>query len=180
MKVLVGSLNPVKLDAVRDEFARHANYRTAEIAGHRASSGVSVQPKSLDETIRGAKNRAAECLQTGQCHVAIGIESGLFFAGRPELDRVFDVCACAIWTLGDRYSQVGLSSAWEVPPQIARLVYDHGLDLSEASLRAGYTRNENIGAGQGLVGILSGGALDRKAYTQQAILAALTSERKMY
>jgi non-canonical (house-cleaning) NTP pyrophosphatase len=73
--------------------------------------------------------------------------------------------------LGFRRS-IGLSSAWEVPVEVADAMYYRGRDMDQAFVDAGYTTDPRIGAGQGAVGLLSGGQLDRQRYTEQALLAA--------
>ena len=58
MRIHVGSTNEVKVGAVREVSAEYPCIAGAEIVGVEAASGVADQPKTLDETIRGAINRA--------------------------------------------------------------------------------------------------------------------------
>ena len=46
-------------------------------------------------------------------------------------------------------------------------------DLSQACNRAGIVADEKLGEGQGLIGILTKGRVDRKEYTMQAIKTSL-------
>ena len=68
--VAVGTTNPCKLSAVRAALARYPEVAAARGTGtgaetergwsaHKVASGVSEQPMSLEETARGARNRAA-------------------------------------------------------------------------------------------------------------------------
>ena len=57
MKVLVGSTNPVKLNAVKESFALY--FEDIIIEGISVNSGVPAQPVN-SQTFEGAKNRALE------------------------------------------------------------------------------------------------------------------------
>ena len=56
MKVVVGSLNPVKLNATRNILEKI--YGEIDISPRDVDSGVPDQPFGMDETIKGAVNRA--------------------------------------------------------------------------------------------------------------------------
>ncbi len=57
MKVLVGSRNPVKLEAAKEAFSKY--FDAVEVVGISVNSKVSNQPVE-DETFAGARNRAFE------------------------------------------------------------------------------------------------------------------------
>jgi non-canonical (house-cleaning) NTP pyrophosphatase len=71
-----------------------------------------------------------------------------------------DVCACAIFD-GSEY-HLGLSSAWEAPERVSKLILEDGLDMNEAAYEAGLTKDKKVGSAQGLVGIMTRGRLTRK------------------
>ncbi|MCH7589706.1 DUF84 family protein, partial [PVC group bacterium] len=52
----VGSKNPIKIDAVRESLLEF--YSEFELNFFGVNSGVSKQPKSLEEALRGAELRA--------------------------------------------------------------------------------------------------------------------------
>ena len=83
---------------------------------------------------------------------------------------VMDVCVCAIFD--GAVIHLGLSSAFEPPLKVAELM-EQGMDMSQATAAAGLTSNQNIGASEGLIGILTHGRLTRLMYTKQAITTAL-------
>lgn len=113
-------------------------------------------------------NRAKNAFQ--DCTYAFDIESGLMSV--PSTKSGFmDVCVCAIFD-GNEY-HLGLSSAWEAPKQVMHHMLVEGLDMTQAAVKAGFTDNPNIGAAEGLVGIVTKGRLTRKDYTKQAIRTAL-------
>src|SRR3989344_613534 len=87
--------------------------KEAEIIPFESNSGVSDQPKSLEETIKGAINRAKFSFK--DCHYSFGIESGLMSV--PETKTGYmNFCACAIYDGSQIH--LGMSSAFEFPKKI--------------------------------------------------------------
>ena len=68
---------------------------------------------------------------------------------------------------------LGFSSAFEIPPKVLAYIFNQHVDLGQAMKLAGLTDQEQIGAGQGAIGILTNGRITRKEYTKQAIIMAL-------
>jgi len=169
MKITVGSTNPVKVAAVRDIIAEYPHLAEAEIIGMDTPSGVSPQPKSLDETIQGAMNRAkAAFIEEGY---GIGLESGLFAVPHTK-SGYMDVCAAAIYD-GQEF-HLGLSSAWEFPDKaIMESIFAGDIEMNEAVHRAGLTDNKQVGSAEGAIGLLTKGRLNRQEYTKQALRTAL-------
>ena len=114
----VGTMNPGKHEACRQCFAawpqEGGDARAYTVVGVHVESGVADQPMGLEETLKGAKNRAenARASHAGAA-IGIGLESGLVLLGGVHLD----FCACSIYT-GSRHC-VGLSSMWALPPSVA-------------------------------------------------------------
>ena len=117
----------------------------------------------------GAITRAKGVFSKG-CLYSFGIERGLIEIPY-EPTRRMDVGACIIYD-GRREVGSGLSCAFEIPPLTAQKV-DEGMDLSQACLEAGLTKNEYAGFDEGIVGILTKGRVTREDYTKQAIRMAL-------
>ena len=170
MQLIVGSANEIKVGAVREIVPEYAFFAGAEVCGFDAPSGVSAQPKSLEETITGAMHRARGAWDSGAYTAAFGIESGLMVVPFTKTGHM-DVCACAIFD--GKESHLGLSSAWEAPADAAKLMLEDGLDMNDAFFKAGYTDDPKVGSTQGAIGILTKGRLDRKAYTKEAVRTAL-------
>lgn len=168
MKIKIGSTNQIKVDALKEILSDYPHLKDAEVSAVEASSDVSDQPKSLEETVRGAMNRAKGAFQ--DCAYSFGIESGLMEVPNTKTGFM-DVCVCAIFD-GKEY-HIGLSSAWEAPKQVVRHMIDGGLDMNQAALKAGLTDNPKVGSAEGLVGIMTRGRLNRKEYTKEAIWTAL-------
>ncbi|MBI2473512.1 DUF84 family protein [Candidatus Uhrbacteria bacterium] len=168
MNIRVGSLNKIKVEAVRELLQDYPHLASFTVEGVSVESAVSAQPKTLEETIQGAMHRAQAVFEN--CTYSFGIESGLMAVPYTKTGFM-DVCVCVIYNGKDYY--LGLSSAWEVPQPVTRLIMEEGLDMNDAAMRAGYTTNSNIGSDQGLIGIVTKGRLDRKTYTKEAIRTAL-------
>lgn len=169
LAVCVGSKNIQKVEAVREILQEYPHLADAVVSSCAASSDVSSQPKSLEETVRGAMNRAKNAFQ--DCRYSFGIESGLMEVPYAK-SGFMDVCVAAIFDGKEIF--LGLSSAWEFPdPSVMNLMLKDGLDMAQAINKAGLTSNHAIGSAEGAIGILTRGLLNRKEYTKQALRTAL-------
>src|SRR3989304_9718147 len=169
MKVIVGSKNEFKVSGVREILADYPEvFPELEVAGTGAVSSVPEQPKTIDEIVTGAKNRAKNAFQN--CDYSIGIEGG-FFESPHAKTGYFELQACAIYD-GKNY-HLGLSPAFECPPAVMKMILEDGLDLNQAMHRAGMTKNPEIGSAEGAIGILTRGRLNRKELSKEAIRVAL-------
>ena len=167
----IGSTNQVKIEALREVILEYPILAESTIVPYAVSSDVSEQPLSLEEMIRGAKNRAEKAfLLSGLCAYSFGIESGLFKAPGAQ-SGFLEACICAIYDGSHHY--IGISSGFEVPRQVLDLVLQNKLDLSQACHHAGISSNPALGSSEGLIGILTKGRIDRKKYTKQCIMTAL-------
>ncbi len=169
MLIKVGSQNPAKVEAVREILQEYSHLKDAKIEGVDVSSDISEQPLSLEETVRGAANRARNSF--GDCSYSVGIESGLVAVPYTK-SGYMDLCAAVIYDGTEVH--VGLSSSFEFPDkEITRMIVEDGIDMAQAVNQAGLTSDPAIGSKQGAVGILTKGRVDRKEYTKQALRMAL-------
>ncbi|HTK04902.1 MAG TPA: inosine/xanthosine triphosphatase [Candidatus Eisenbacteria bacterium] len=168
MRIHVGSTNAVKVGAVLEVSAEYPCIAGAEIVGIEAASGVSDQPTSLDETIRGAINRAKACFDGSD--LSFGIESGIVPVPHTKTGHM-DVTACVIYDGHEHH--LGLSSLFECPKDVTELILSGECDMQTAFHRCGYTANPKLGSAEGAIGILTKGRVTRKDYTVQALRMAL-------
>jgi inosine/xanthosine triphosphatase len=168
MNIILGSQNPVKLQAVKEVLKTIPGLAPAEIHAIKADSGVPDQPKGLEETIRGARNRAHQAFAHGQW--GVGIESGIIPV---PLTRTgfMNLTACVIFD-GTK-DHTGLGPAFELPREVTEHVMVRGLELDQAVCAAGMTTNARIGYNQGIIGIMTKGRVTRMEYTKPAVLMAL-------
>ncbi len=168
MRINIGSKNQVKVDAVKEIIKDYDILSEAEVFSLEVSSEVFKQPKSIHETVNGAKNRARNAFQN--CKYSFGIESGLIKVPNTKTGYM-NVCACAIYDGKDYH--IGLSSAFEYPTKVTKLVFSDNLEIDEAVYKVGLTNDKRIGRSGGVIGYLTKGRLKRKEYTKQAITTAL-------
>ena len=173
MKIFVGTKNAAKLKAVKMVVEDYAVLKPVEVFGKEVASGVADQPKSMEETVTGAKNRARSAWEKNG--LGIGLESGLVEVPGSR-NGFMDLCVAAVFD-GKNFS-LGLSSGFECPPKVHQLIFEKGLDMTQACNELKITDNPQLGAAEGLVGILTGGRIDRTEYTKQALIMALVAIEK--
>lgn len=172
MKIVVGTENQIKIGALTEIAADYPFLRDAEILGMKVASGVADQPKSIDETVAGAKNRArgaflAAGLAAGD--LGVGIEDGLMEVAESRTG-FFNIGICAVYDGKDFY--LGASAAFEYPPKAIEMVKE-GRNINQAFYELGLTKNQSLGSAEGAIGILTRGRWNRKETAKQAITAAL-------
>jgi len=173
--IAAGTRNPGKIEAVKRALEPYSKLQSYEVQGCAGiESGVSDQPMSLEETTRGAKNRAHRARQAKDAELGIGMESGLF-----EVDgKLFDICACAIDD--GEHLHVGYSCAWELPTKVAELVRS-GKDLTQAFNGAELCNDPEIGDKGGVLALMTGNRITRPDYTVQSVqMAVLTLNPECY
>lgn len=170
MIVAVGSTNEAKILAVKEILQESSLFPQLSIIGLAVGSDVSDQPLSLQETIQGAKNRAKNAFDQRACKYSVGIESGLMVSLGTSTGYLH-VSACCIYDGKNTYT--GLSTGFELPPQILELILKQKMDLTQACLHSGISANAKLGSTEGLIGILTQGKIDRKEYSKQCVHAAV-------
>ena len=172
MNVAVGSVNTVKIQAVQEVMSSYSAFDSCHVETFAASSDVSQQPISMEEIIRGAKNRAKHAYHLlKDCDYSFGLESGLFEAPGTS-SGYLETCICAIYT-GTDYL-IGMSCGIEIPEYILKLIFEKNMTLSEACYESGITSNVKLGSAEGIFGILTNGRIDRKEYTKHGIIMAMS------
>ena len=160
MDIAVGSINPVKVEAVRTVMEKvFGNVRIIPV---KVDSCVPEQPFG-DDTYRGAVNRAKAAL--GKHTLSVGIEAGVF----EMYGHLYDIQHCAIVDKNGVIT-LGTSSGFRYPDKIEDMV-KKGMTVGKAMIAA--YENASRGDKEGAVGLLSKGLLDRKALTEQSITAAM-------
>lgn len=171
MIIAVGTTNTIKIQAIEEVIQDYPQLADAVVQPFSVPSEIAEQPLSLEEIIKGAKNRAKNAYEAcNSCDYSFGIESGLFEAVGTQTGFL-EACICCIYDGVNHL--IGLSCGFEVPPHILELVVDKNRDLAQACYEAGVTTNSKLGSAEGLIGILSKGRINRKEYTKQCIRTAL-------
>lgn len=172
MIIAIGTTNKAKVEAVEETIKDYPMLAAATLSAVSVSSGVSDQPFSLDEILQGAKNRASKALESvPSAAYGIGIESGLFALSATQTGFL-EACLCCIATQNGQIC-TGLSCGFEIPPFILSFITEQKMELGQACFHSGITSNQDLGAAEGLIGLLTKGRVTRKKYTQQALVTAL-------
>jgi inosine/xanthosine triphosphatase len=167
-KICIGTKNPVKIEALKEIAKIYPLIAGASISSLDVSSQVSPQPKTLEETIRGAKERAKAAFSG--CDLSFGIEDGLIEIPQ-TISGFMNVCVCAVYDSEKFY--LGFSSAFEYPEKITKMLFREGLDVNQAFYELGLTKNKKIGSFEGAVSVLTKGRWKRSDTVKQAITSAL-------
>lgn len=176
MKILVGSLNPVKLKAVEEAFQKH--FDDIEISEIDVPSGVSNQPIG-DETFIGAENRAIALKNINdaknlKAEFFVGIEGGIVkvynrwfaFGGVCIVDKQLN-------------KGFGSSAHFELPLEITnRLLSGEELGYVMNEI----TRTENTKQKGGAISFFTNGIMNRKELYVPGIISALVpfNHRDLY
>ncbi|KAF5078614.1 inosine/xanthosine triphosphatase [Methanobacterium aggregans] len=164
MKVAVGSRNPVKIRATENVLKNF--YKDIQVYGVDVDSGVPSQPLGLDQTIKGAVNRAKNA-HSRDVDLSVGIESGLMETPS-SITGYIDLQWCAIFD-GNRVT-LGVSSGFEYPPGVIEEVLK-GREVGDVMDEV--TGISNLGEKTGAVSHLTHGLLDRVGNTEQCVLMAM-------
>ncbi len=164
-KVIVASKNPAKMRAVTQGFERMFPGENFEYVGVSVSSGVSEQPVSSEETLSGATKRAQNAMREFQdANFWVGLEGGI------EI-KDGEVSASTWVVVLSQDGRIGKGKGGELflPRKIAELVIN-GCVLHDA---VNSVLHENNAKENGVIGILTGDALDRAASNAIAVVMAL-------
>ncbi|MEO8581938.1 MAG: inosine/xanthosine triphosphatase [Patescibacteria group bacterium] len=170
MHIFVGSTNPVKLNAVVS--AASETWPDVIIEGFDVKSGVTDQPRSDEETKKGAENRAKEALRVGLAKhsapvqvLGIGLEGGVFENEQQEMWNT--VWACVVDQTGKTVFANG--ERFHLPDSLTTQI--------RAGKEMGPAMDELIGSTnikhqQGMIGVITEGFIDRtELYANLAKLA---------
>ena len=145
-KAYLGSTNPVKLSATQLVLNDY------DVVGVNVSSGVSNQPKSDEETILGAINRAMSLPKDG---LRIGLEAGVTM----HLGKLYLINWGALIDEDDNVYTAG-GTRIELPEFVKKGIYDEGKELADIM---GEVFNDNdIRKKQGAIGVFTSGMVERK------------------
>ncbi len=166
MKVIVGSVNPVKINSVKQAFSKAFADVVFEVEGISSESGVPEQPVGDSQTFHGAVNRA-EYIYEKQPNADfwVGIEGGI------EIDEEDDMEAFAwVYIKSSQLHGKAKTANFYIPKEVSNLVKD-GIELGHADDMVFGKSNSKQTSGS--VGILTKGLLNRTEYYEHAVLLAL-------
>lgn len=164
-KVIIASKNPVKINATKEAFSKMFPDERFDFIGIAASSKVSDQPMSSNETLQGARNRAFEAkLKGNTADYFVGIEGGIEVEGNQMSAFAW------IYIVHNHKESRARTANFYLPPKVCELIQE-GLELGEADDKV--FGQSNSKQKNGAVGLLTGNLIDRTSYYFQAIVLAL-------
>lgn len=164
-KIVVGSLNPVKVEAVEAAFGLVFPSQVFEVVGCEVESGVSSQPMSEAESIQGALQRAKLALKNTGADYGVGLEGGLH--------QLSDLWFDSGWiVVCDKNGNIGIGETVKmiVPPQVMKLVHA-GDELGVACDKVFGISNSK--QKQGHFGLMTNNAVTRATCYRDGVISAL-------
>jgi inosine/xanthosine triphosphatase len=167
MKVIVGSTNPVKVEAARSVFCKIDP--NVEIVAVAVESGVPHQPWGDAETRQGAINRAHAALRDNADY-AVGFEGGV-------IDTEHGIMTCAWCAVINAAEKCGLGGSVNMmlPPPVQNALR-RGAELGPAM--DDLVGETNTKQGPGAAGILTDGLTDRQMEYEHMLALALAPFRR--
>ncbi|MFX1491380.1 MAG: DUF84 family protein [Promethearchaeota archaeon] len=164
MQIVVGSQNPVKLEATRQAFNLY--FEEFEVIPVRVESGIHPFPMSQLETLTGALNRVQNASSAYPLAAyAVGIESGLMI-----IDNYYFVQAFAA-VMRNSVIGFGASVAFEVSSNFVAAI-DPTTDKSKQTINQ-LLQRPNLFQREGVVGVLTQNRLNRTQILRDAVICAL-------
>ncbi|MBD1380176.1 DUF84 family protein [Metabacillus arenae] len=150
MKIAIGSLNPVKVNAVKRGFEKFTSLLFVET---NANSNVSSQPFSDEETMQGAINRSINALENEKADLGIGLEGGVV-----ETPHGFYLCNWGALKDPENKPIVAGGARLLLPDEIG-LEVKAGRELGDVMDQ--YTKKQHVRKEEGAIGIFSSGFVKR-------------------
>ncbi|WHY76494.1 DUF84 family protein [Neobacillus sp. WH10] len=149
MKIIIGSKNPAKINAVKNSFADHE----AEFVSIDIPSGVDKQPFSDEETIQGAINRSVGALKRGNGDIGIGLEGGVY-----ETSHGLLLCNWGALAAHNMDPIISGGARFLLPEEVAARLRN-GEELGP--VMDDYAKMKNVRKHEGAIGIFTNGMINR-------------------
>ncbi|MEH7353683.1 DUF84 family protein [Neobacillus drentensis] len=150
MKIIIGSKNPAKINAVKNSFAYD---HEAEFVSFDIPSGVNKQPFSDEETIQGAINRAVGALKKVNGDIGIGLEGGVY-------EKSYGLLLCNWGAIAARNMDpiIAGGARFLLPEEVAARLRN-GEELGP--VMDDYAKMKNVRKHEGAIGIFTNGMINR-------------------
>ncbi|CAN5368539.1 inosine/xanthosine triphosphatase [soil metagenome] len=165
-KIMVASMNPVKINATGAGFRRMFPDDDFSVEGTAVESGVKEQPIGSDETYQGALNRLTSVqARSTDVDYWVAIEGGVEIHG----DDI-EVSAWIIIKSKDGRSGKAKSAMFVLPSEMAQHVRN-GKEVGTATDIVFGQKNSKQGGGS--IGVLTNDVITRTSYYEEAVICAL-------
>lgn len=165
MHVIVGSKNPVKINAVKEGFMKVFPNQPIKVEGVLVPSNVSKQPMGDEETYLGASNRAEESKKLiPSADFFVGVEGGII-----KRNSQYDSFAWII-ILSLKGKGESRTASHALCPEVSKLIKE-GYELGEVNDLV--FKETNSKQKNGSVGILTNNVITRTSYYTPSVILAL-------
>ena len=172
MKIIIASTRTPKVNGVKKAVAALSTLFLIDMQSIQfeitdAPSGVSDTPVSIEELMRGARQRAQRVFQKidNELVLSVGVEGGLFTI---EENVFLQSWTCVYDGVTFHY---GSSGAIELPRILAKEVVQNGVDLGIAIDE--FAKQADVRSNQGTFGILSNDSITREDSFELATMCAM-------
>ncbi|ASN04956.1 DUF84 family protein [Virgibacillus necropolis] len=148
MKIIIGSMNKTKIEAVKEVFP------TDQVLSYSAESSVSAQPFSDEETRTGAINRAKDCIAMNPDAVGIGLEGGVM-----DVDGQLFLCNWGAMIDLKQHVHTASGARILLPKEISEPLRD-GIELGD--VMDSYAKKQGVRHNEGAIGIFTNSLVSRK------------------
>src|SRR5699024_7759294 len=148
MKIIIGSLNQAKINAVKNVFK--ANILEAV----NVPSNVSDQPMTDEETLLGAMNRANNCHAISTNHLAIVLEVGVML-----MNEELYLCNWGVLITTNKQMYKASGARINLPNEFIKDL-NEGVELSELVDR--YSEKNDTRSFEGAIGIFTDDIINRE------------------
>jgi inosine/xanthosine triphosphatase len=163
-KVVITSKNPIKIQSVKDAFAKIFLGQEFEYEAVSAPSNVSDQPASDHETRQGAINRVHNAEKIVQADFYVGLEGGI-----KDLEDDMESFAWMYIKSGDKIGKARTATFF-LPQKVGELIRG-GMELGDADdIVFGKTNSKQA---NGAVGLLTHDVITRSSFYTEALCLAL-------
>ncbi|REL26841.1 non-canonical purine NTP phosphatase [Thalassotalea euphylliae] len=168
LSIVVGSKNPVKVNAAKAAFQLYFPQHEISVASVNAPSSVAEQPMTEAETLLGAKNRVLHCQQEfdDSADFYIAIEGGVDHYHYGPAAFAYVVISSA----NTNQETIGLSAQLPLPEGVYQAL-QQGEELGDVIDKLFNTHNAKQKSGA--MGLFTNGLVTRQSTYQQALILAL-------
>ena len=152
MKIVVGSRNPTKIEAMRAVAAKIFN--DVSVEGIEVDSGVSHNPLTDSETMAGAVKRARDAREKADADLGVGLEGGI-----TEIDGRYYTC---VWCAVDNGEEVTTGGGVHVPlpEKVLSMIINKNMEMG--SVMDKLTSIHDTKRKMGFEGIVTKGLINRR------------------
>ena len=163
-KIVITSKNPIKIQAVKDAFAKMFFDQEFEYESVSAQSDVANQPMSDQETLLGATNRVMNAEKVIESDFYVGLEGGI-----QDLGHEMESFAWMFIKSGDK-SGKARTATFFLPQKVGELIRG-GMELGDADdIVFGKTNSKQS---NGAIGLLTHDVITRGSFYTEAVCMAL-------